>query len=172
MKEFETIWDIYCKSFPIDEQRTLEQQMEIMKDNKYSVNPFYDDDDIVGFYTAWDLSEFIYIDHLAIDSSHRGMGYGSKLLQQIKDKYKYNNIVLEVEEPNTQQAIKRIEFYTRKGFNLNDYEYCQPAYDDNKQSVPLLIMSYPMSISEEEFSDVRDKLYCQVYGTGNNIVER
>ncbi|GKX28280.1 N-acetyltransferase [Vallitalea longa] len=169
MKEFEMIWDIYCESFPIDEQRTLKQQMEIMKDSKYSVNPYYDDNKIIGFYTSWNLYDFIYIDHLAVHKRYRGMGLGSKLVQQIQDKYEQNNIILEVEQPNTHEAEKRIEFYSKKGFNLNDYEYYQPAFDDNKKSVPLLIMSYPLAISEEEFFNVRDKLYSEVYGVDNNI---
>ncbi|GMQ59283.1 GNAT family N-acetyltransferase [Vallitalea sediminicola] len=161
MEDFEAIWNIYCDSFPENERRSLKQQMDIMKEDKYSWYPVKDNNIIVGFYTTWDLSDFVYIEHLAFDKNSRGKGYGSNIIREIIDNN--NKIILEVEEPNTHEAKKRIDFYTRLGLILNNYDYVQPAYDKNKKSVPLLIMSYPSKISEEEFKRIRNELYKKVY---------
>ncbi|QUH28770.1 GNAT family N-acetyltransferase [Vallitalea guaymasensis] len=161
MKDFDVIWNIYCESFPENERRSLKQQMDIMKEDEYNLYPVKDNNIIVGFYTTWDLSDFVYIEHLAFDKNSRGKGHGSKTIKKIIDDS--NKIILEVEEPNTQEAKKRIDFYTRLGFKLNNYNYVQPAYDKNKESVPLLIMSYPSQISDTEFNSIKDELYKKVY---------
>jgi hypothetical protein len=70
---------------------------------------------------------------------------------------------LEAEKPDTFLAEKRIKFYENLKFNINKYEYYQPAYNENTESVELYIMSYPSEINQVDFEDIRKKLYNSVY---------
>lgn len=162
MKSFNDIWKIFEESFPQDECRNLKDQKELLKESRYNLNPVYDGGEIIGFTAIWNLENFTYIEHFAIKKELRGKGYGSKI---IKDVISKNNklIILEVEKPETDEAIRRIEFYKRLGFHINNYEYIQPPYDKDKRYVPLVIMSFPNKIDMSEFIKIRDDLYKKVY---------
>lgn len=162
MDNFKSIWSIYLDSFPKEERRTLDQQTEIMKDKLYSLEGVYHNEKLIGFYALWNLEEFVFIEHIAINKEFRGMGYGSKIMQEIIIKHN-KQIVLEVEYPENYYCIKRIEFYKKLGFNLNDFKYEQPPYQKEYKAVPLLIMSYPQAIKAKEFLSIKDKLYKYVY---------
>jgi len=166
MENFNEIWDIYNNSFPKDEKRDLKLQKKILKNPRYKMESLKDGEEIVGFITTWDLDEFLFVEHFAIDEKHRGKSYGKKFLERLIDTTN-KKIVLEVEKPNTIQAKRRINFYERLNFKLNKYPYEQPAYDKDKESIPLMIMTYPNSIEKEEFNIVKDKLYNVVYSNRN-----
>lgn len=162
MKEFCEFWRLYLQAFPVQERRTLEQQKVVMKNEKYTIKYIFEGDLFIGFYTVWDLEEFIFIEHLAIDESFRGKGYGYRIMKEIIEGVN-KIIVLEVERPVTEIAKKRIQFYERLGFKLNPYEYEQPAYQNNLPPVPMFIMSFPNQLGNMEFKVVREKLYRIIY---------
>lgn len=65
--------------------------------------------------------DIIYVFYLAINENLRGQGYGSKILNLIKDKYSNHRIILNIEEidknsDNYKQRVKRKEFYKKNGF--------------------------------------------------------
>lgn len=162
MKDFNRIWDIYEKSFPEDERRSIELQKKILKNPKYEFRPLYDNEKIIGLLAKWDLDDFIFVDHFAIDERYRGKGYGKKFIKELLEKSN-KIVVLEVEKPETIIAKKRIEFYERLNFHLNHFSYNQPAYGENKKPVPLLIMTYPEPLDEDGFMRIKGKLYKDVY---------
>ncbi|MCY6484755.1 GNAT family N-acetyltransferase [Clostridium aestuarii] len=162
MKEFSEIWTIYCESFPEDERRTARQQKEILSNDYYKLKSIYYDNVLAGFYGLWHLEHFIFIEHIAIDKKLRGKGYGSRTIKEIIRKSD-KKIILEVEKPKNYEAKKRIEFYEKLGFHLNYYDYEQPAYDETKESVSLMIMSYPNKIATDEFKIIKNELYNRVY---------
>ena len=71
-------------------------------------------------------------------------------------------VILEAEAPETEIQKKRIEFYKKLGFFVNDYEYTQPSYHGG-ESVPLKILSFPKPLSQKEFDlfyvETRKKVY-------------
>ncbi|MTI66264.1 MAG: GNAT family N-acetyltransferase [Firmicutes bacterium] len=95
-----------------------------MKDKRYNIKNMYDNNVLVGFCSTWDLHDFVFIEHIAIDNELRGQGYGSKLIEDILSRNK--NVILEVEKPENNIAKKRIEFYKKHGFKLNLFHYEQP----------------------------------------------
>jgi ribosomal protein S18 acetylase RimI-like enzyme len=162
LKNFNKAWKIYGEAFPEDERRSLSQQMMLMESPMYSFKYLFDCQELAGFLTYWKLDGFVYIDHFAISRILRGKGLGEKaladfLLNQNQD------VVLEVEKPENETAKKRIAFYERLGFFLNEYDYLQPAFSDNKRAVPLLIMSRPSSLSRKGFEKIKEILYRDVY---------
>ncbi|MBS4535653.1 GNAT family N-acetyltransferase [Clostridium sp. D2Q-14] len=162
MNELNYIWDIYNSSFPEDEKRSIELQKKILKDSRYSFRPLKDKDEIVGFIAIWDLDDFIFIDHYAIDKKYRGKGYGKRFLKELLNEFN-KMIVLEVEKPENDIAKRRIKFYEELNFYLNNFSYKQPAYEKNKKSVTLLVMTYPKSVDKDTFNKIKNKLYNDVY---------
>ena len=70
---------------------------------------------------------------------------------------------LEVEPPTEEMAKRRIEFYKRIGFVLNEYPYMQPSLGEGKNPIPLMIMSYKEPLTKESFENIRKVLYREVY---------
>lgn len=158
----EELWEIYNASFPPDERRSRNHQKEIMKNNKYNVIPFLNNNKLIGFLAYWDLSDFIFIEHFAFSSEVRGMGFGSKYLEKFLKKAS-KIVILEVEPVYDDITLRRVCFYKRLGFELNKYDYNQPAFDKNKESVILQLMSYNKKLKHEEFQLMKEKLYKDVY---------
>ena len=73
-------------------------------------------------------------------------------------------MVLEVELPETEMAQRRIGFYQRLGFILNEFPYWQPSMQEGQPSIPLKIMSWPKALSQEQFTPWQQQIYQDVYG--------
>ncbi len=144
---------VYLKmenAFPYEERRSILDQEKCLSDSRFEFFEIYDNDKDIGFIAIWNLDSFVFIEHIAIDETLRGCGYGSKTIELIKTRYN-KNIVLEAEAPVTPQQIKRIAFYKNLGFCVNDFYYEQPSYH-NADGVPLKVLSFPSLLSEKEFN--------------------
>ena len=160
--EFNTVFTILKDSFPADEYRDYDGQHQLLKNDRYTVYVLADSNEIKAFITVWEFDDLIFIEHLAVCEKYRNQGAGTsvlKLICSMTDK----DICLEVELPETEKAERRIAFYKRNGFVINDYGYEQPAYSEDKNAVPLLIMTYKKAISPERFKEIRKELYLHVY---------
>ncbi len=136
-------------AFPYEERRDILDQKECLENNYFKFLEIFDGETDVGFIALWVFDEFVFIEHIAIDEEKRAGGYGSKAIEFVKAAYN-KPIILEAEAPETEQQIKRIKFYDRLGFKINNYEYEQPSYHGG-EGVPLKILSFPELISQEEF---------------------
>ena len=101
---------------------------------------------------TWEFEDFVFIEHLAIHSKLRGQGIGTKLIQNYLSKTK-KEIFLEVEPPTCEMSKKRILFYEKLRFCLNDFYYLQQPLNHNDSPFELKIMSYSKNINEKEFID-------------------
>ena len=73
-------------------------------------------------------------------------------------------MVLEAEPYDSGELAKRrIAFYERQGFVVNEYEYIQPAIAKGEEPIPLIIMSSPRALSKTEYEAIRDAIYREVY---------
>ncbi len=162
MKNFKMIWKIYNDSFPDDEIRNIAQQMKLMNNPLYHLEPYYADTTLAGFIASWKFSTFTFIEHLAIDSHLRGRGLGSLLMIDFMNKNKCP-IILEVEPPQFPLQNRRIEFYKNLGFHINHYDYYQPPLSADKNSVLLFLMSYPDPIDKNSFYKYKKTIYTKVY---------
>ncbi|MEK6982011.1 MAG: GNAT family N-acetyltransferase [Candidatus Micrarchaeota archaeon] len=160
---FKEIWQIYEESFPPDERRTLAQQEELFNRKNYVLLAVYKENKLVGFISNWVLDSFCFVEHAAIKKSHQGKGFGTKSLALYLKKVN-KTFILEVELPTSQIARKRIDFYKKLGFKLNDFDYVQPSYSKSKKSVHLMIMSYPKELKGDEFEEIKKEIYKKIYG--------
>ena len=93
---------------------------------------------------------------------------GKKIIKKIL-KESNKEIFLEVELPQADIAKRRITFYERLGFKLNEYRYIQPPYAPDKKPVDMLIMAYPKAITQERFSQIRKIIHKEVYNFNQSL---
>ena len=161
--EFDYVFKIMDESFPNTEMRVYEGQKNLLLEDKYSIIVKRNDSgDIQGIISCWDLTDFKYIEHFAVDKNQRGNNIGGKMITEFC-KSQNRPVVLEVEFPEDDMSIRRIGFYERNGFLMNEYDYLQPPMRKGNDFLPLKIMSTPRSITEKEFKTLKDDLYNVVY---------
>ena len=163
INDFDAVYDIMQQSFPSDEYRPYEEQKSLFENDEYNIYVQKEDDgNIIAFIAVWDFNSFVYIEHFAVDPSHRNGGVGSSILRDIAKKYGHN-LCLEVELPNSDVSVRRIGFYKRCGFYYNDYPYIQPSISKGKKEVPLKLMTYGNQIDNKSFNMIKEILYTKVY---------
>ncbi|MCC8186359.1 MAG: GNAT family N-acetyltransferase [Bacteroides sp.] len=158
--------DLLVSSFPVEEYRELPVIREYTDHKKNFYNTvILDENDPVGFITYWDLNDFFYIEHFAIDPERRNGGYGRQVLELLRQTLN-SPIVLEVELPTEEMARRRIAFYERHHFILWEDEYVQPPYRAGSKQIPMYIM-VSGTLDPEKFPSVRSAIYQEVYGISN-----
>ena len=150
-ESFDKVYNKMKAAFPLEERRNSFDEKNCLEDSNFNFLEILEDGNEVGFIALWVFQDFIFIEHLAIDSDKRNGGYGSKSLNLVKEKYN-KPLILEAEAPETEQQIKRIRFYDRHGFKVNGFDYMQPSYHGG-EGVPLKILSFPEMLSQEEFDN-------------------
>lgn len=162
-EDFEQVWNIMEHSFPLDERRTYRGQKEILEDSHYKLYGCKENRTVIAFFAVWKFENMAFVEHFAVDEHYRNGGIGAKLLQELLEILAVPT-VLEVEPPEAELPQRRIKFYERNGFVLNPYDdYVQPALSDVGKELPLMIMTYPKGVSREQYEQIRDTLYREVY---------
>lgn len=161
--EFDDIFEIMDEAFPDSEMRTYEKQKDLLNDKYYRIiTKKNENNKVIAFMAVWEFNDFTFVEHLATSRDARGSGIGTKFLcEYINEAQK--PIILEVEPPNTEIAKRRIGFYQRIGFCLNDFPYKQPPLREGHGWSPLMVMTYPSPIHEKEFKKYKDKIYKESY---------
>lgn len=164
---FDEIYEIMSNSFPTDEFRPYGEQKELFGDKRYTVFGNIEDGKLSTFIATWDFEDFIFIEHFATSPAFRSMGLGEKMLKYLSDTLQ-KMLCLEVEPPNEEIQMRRIAFYNRNGFFLNEFPYIQPPISNGKAPVPLMIMTTGNKVSEDEFFFIKRTLYREVYKINEN----
>lgn len=155
-KYWKAIWNIYEESFPIFEQRTIGNQEEVLKDDRYNCVAVLDKDFVVGIIFYWKWDNYKYIEHLAIEKSLRGRNYGSKILEKIYDDGEF--VILEIDPPVDKISLKRLKFYENKSFRLQEFNHVHPPYRKEFKGHKLKVMSYNKNLSLNEYNNFNDFL--------------
>lgn len=143
---FQTAWELYLATFPEEERRVLEGQKAVMQHEKYHFDVLIDGGEFTGFLLWWDFKDYKYIEHFATIPAQRNKGFGRLILK----KFMSSNdkpILLEVELPTSTIKQRRIKFYERLGFCLNQHFYEIPPVKVGQAPLRLLLMTYPDKIS-------------------------
>ena len=166
--EFDAVFNIMKNSFPSDEYRSYSAQKQLLHEKRYRLYCVKNNGNISAFVAIWVFDSFLFVEHIAVESCMRGKGTGTYILRALSQMYNMP-ICLEVEPPADDVTCRRINFYRKNGFCLNEYDYVQPAMDVGKNEIPLMIMSSGNLLSENEFDRVKDTLYHFIYKTGEQI---
>ena len=95
------------------------------------------------------MGRYKYIEHFAIDSKLRGKNYGSRVLKEFCDHNK--NVILEIDPPIDEISIKRLNFYLKLGFKLQEFDYTHPSYRKGCKRHSLKIMTFNDNMPKEDY---------------------
>lgn len=153
--------EMYESAFPEAERREWVQLSELITNPDFRFNLIFNEQILIGLISVWNLNEFIFIEHFTIRNDERGKGFGTEVIRQIISMEM--PVILEVEEPLSEMAIKRIRFYERLHFSTSNMEYFQPPYSKGKKRIKMLLMSYPNEILPANFESTKKLIHELVY---------
>ncbi len=161
--EFPAAYAIMEEAFSKDEIRSYAGQEGLLARSEYDLFVEADGAALEAVVALWRFDGFGYLENFAVRKELRGHGMGSGMLRELADICQ-GRIILEVEKPDTELARRRIGFYKRCGFFMNDYDYVMPPLEPGLNPVPLLIMSYGSELSPDEFEHFRSTVFREVFG--------
>ena len=157
-KHFTQAWDLYEISFPLEERRLIDSQINVFKNLNYHFDVIIEDEKFIGFLLWWEFDELIFIEYFATVESIRNKGFGKLIIEDFL-KRSQKPIILEVELPDSNIRERRIKFYKRLGFHLNPHFYEIQSVHEGFSALEFLIMSFPYTISENDVSNFVKKCH-------------
>ena len=136
-------------SFPIHEQRLRESQQQILTHPQYHCCAVLENGSFCGILFYWEIGKISYIEHFAVSFDQRGKGIGSQILKTFLKEHPLT--VLEIDPPCDSVSIRRKGFYERLRFAENLQEHFHPSYRPGVSPHALRVMSFPRTISKEEY---------------------
>ena len=138
---------LYGISFPAHEQRETPSQTAILTHPDYHFTAILDGSAFVGDMLYWETPDFRYIEHFCILPALRSQRYGSRALSMLPND---RPVILEIDPPVDEIAIRRKGFYERCGFTANPYPHVHPAYHKGVHGHDLLLMSRPDGLTDKQ----------------------
>lgn len=151
-KDWEAACELYENAFPQKERRSIEDHLRALEDSRFSVNVIHFNGEFAGIFFFWVFAEFCYGEYLAILPQLRGHNIGSKVIDILKERYE--KVVLEIDPPEDEMAIRRLGFYERAGFVKNPQLYIHPSFCRPFEPHQLILMSYPNLLTDLEFEQL------------------
>lgn len=163
--ELDALFTLMEDSFPANERRPRLEQRALLNNPLYQLLTLSDTtpQKALALMAVWELEDIMYIEHFAVHPDLRGAGTGSQMLTNLSQQTT-KMICLEVEPPNTQMALRRIGFYRRNGFFLNEYPYLQPPMSKGQDTVGLMLMTSGKAVDAQEFKHIKSLIHRHVYG--------
>ncbi len=116
------IEQLYLDSFPENERIPFWLLKECFKENHSVLFAVLDSNHFIGMCYLVNCESAYYLMYLAVIPELRNQKYGSKILFDLKEKYK--TLFLSIERPIDAISLRRQNFYLRNGFyNTNKYYY-------------------------------------------------
>ncbi len=159
---FDEIFPLLESAFPVNELREKERQKAMLAEPCYRLYGVRKDGGFAAVFAAWEIEDFLYIEHFAVKEECRNGGFGGTLLDAFLAE-KGRPTVLEVEEPEDELTQRRIGFYERHGFVFNGYPYLQPPMRQGQDVLPLKLMTKPSAIDETTYQRYKKKIHSIVY---------
>lgn len=157
---FQRLDALYASAFPHHEQRQKAAKLAAIANPHYALEAWFDGEQFVGLSGCWMFDDYLYVEHLAVDSSLRSQGYGKRLLGQILTRAPVT--ILEIDPLTTEIAHKRLRFYESMGFVANPWPHVHPAYHEGMAGHDLIVLSYPAPLDERAYQRFNDALCQQV----------
>lgn len=115
-KDFEIIYNDMLNQFPKCELKTFDFFLKLFNSSNYKCELFKINNQNIG-YVSYYLSDFIWVDYLAVFKNFQSKGFGTQILNCLFNKYKnLNGAYFEVELENEKDlnSQKRMQFYKKK----------------------------------------------------------
>lgn len=158
----ETVRQLLENSFPVQERRPFPDFLNLLEAGAFSLYAWEEEGRLTAFSVLWNLEDFQFLEYLAVHPDTRGKGYGTRVMKDLVTSFR-TPLLFEVEPPANEISRKRVVFYERLGFVLNNYSYFQPPYRPEGTPFPLQIMSYGQPLTETDFREKTGRLTKEVY---------
>lgn len=156
---FKNLYENYCKTFPENERRSHSQFTDLFENDKVKVFSILNESNFIGYLIVWELEDFAFLEHFEVFEEFRNRHFGGEILKKLIQLY--SHIILETESQDyNEDAPRRINFYTRNGFELISNSYVQPSYGDDKSSLELLLFA---NFKPKNLKSITDNIYDVVY---------
>ncbi len=126
------VYSLYRRSFPIVERAPVHFLQTRANKGKGKFLGIYDGKKFVGMTYLVIYGDIVFIFYLAINEKHRGGGYGTRILSELKEKYRDYRIILNIEEldetaPNYKERVRRFTSMKRTDTGFSDIPYVKSA---------------------------------------------
>lgn len=163
LERFDEVYALFSDAFIPSELRDYENMKQLFQKEEFLIYAKYSQNHLQGAIIVWEFDDFVFLENFAVDSKMRGQGIGSAILEDIQSHYHNHLLILEVEEPTDDLKKRRIAFYQRHQFLLNDFHYIQPTLRKNYVGENLFLMSYPQAMNEDFFQNFKKQVFQRVY---------
>ena len=121
---------LYISAFPEEERPPVDMFFDTVLLDNDNLLGFYDNNMFIGFANTITHKDICYLFFLAVKDEFRNKGYGSKIIQLLKELYKDKVLTLCYEEiddkyPDIKLRKRRRDFYYRNGFKDNEMKTCE-----------------------------------------------
>ncbi len=119
--QYNQVKELFKNSFPKNELAPMWILTLLSKKSNIEFIAYYENEILIGSTYLIFNEKMIYLVYLAVNNNLRSKGYGTRILERLKNKYKNKAIVLNTETPeiwntNYEQRVKREEFYIKNNF--------------------------------------------------------
>lgn len=117
---------IYFEAFPKKERMPFPVMVAMSKLWNTQFFSFYDGDIPCGFIYLASMGKIVFVMFFAVDKRLRSKGYGSSILQQLKNEYPDKKIIISIEPcddsaPDIALRKRRKSFYMQNGYKETGY---------------------------------------------------
>lgn len=129
-KDLAAAKELYCTAFPKEERLPWWVLRLSTLERGVALTAYYDDGEFCGFTHTTVTDEVLFVMFFAVHETLRGQGYGSAILNYLKQTYPGKAIILNVElldetAPNFPERIARMRFYEKNGFFDTGYNIAE-----------------------------------------------
>ena len=119
------------------------------------MHAYYEDEKLVGLTVMFLAYDIAYLSYICIEPSLQDRGYGTRILDMLKETYRDYRMTIDIEETdsdsdNLEDRLRRKAFYVRNGFESTEVYY---TYN----GVEYEILSWNGIISKEDWQKTIEK---------------
>ncbi len=121
-KHLRRVRALYNSAFPPDERAPFGLMMRKARREGTSFYAVLDKETFVGLCYVMRKDDLVYLYYLAVEETCRDRGYGTRILQQLREMFADCAMTVSVEDTelkdadNPDERLRRLEFYERNGF--------------------------------------------------------
>ena len=148
---FPQVKALYESAFPANERIPMKHLLDDKIKREFWA--FFDKDSFCGFSNSISHGDITNIVYFAVVPELRCRGYGSQILQAIREKHPNSRIVVDIEveedskdDEELERRNRRRDFYQRNGFEASPFEY-------HWQGEHYRLLSAGGTVTEKEFRD-------------------
>ncbi|MBQ9022080.1 MAG: GNAT family N-acetyltransferase [Eggerthellaceae bacterium] len=129
---YEQVCALYKEAFPFEERFSLLTLRFAARKKEVDFLAYFSVDasaeQLVGMTYTIAAGDYLYILYLAVCKEFRGGGWGTRILDYLKQQFPGKQLVLEIEPldkaaDNYEQRLSRLGFYERNGFSRVGYDF-------------------------------------------------